>query len=315
MDRRWGGVLVLVIAVVAALAGNARAKQMTGSPVIAAIPGPPEVGACVLNPPDWNSRLPAGEPAVAVDGTVYLSVATGSCRPARYGEVVGVISNGLDYADPADGDKWDDPTSPDRQCSDLVDAYVGNDTGPATDSAVWFPAASVGSMLLGPSALQQRFGDRWLACVAVGYAGNSDGTRYTGSVRDAMRTLRFPSALAQCLGAEPAAAVVPVDCHDPHPAELMASFYTDDPRAADRAKLEASCPDIAAALTGMADPTAGGRLQVSTVTNNLPVYGDNGAMDPDHMVDVQSFCLIEATGSHVLTGPLLGLGGGELPLG
>ena len=307
--------LVLVVAVIAALVGNARTKQLAGSPVLAVIPGPPEVGACVLNPTDWNSRLPAGEPSVAVDGTVYLSVATGSCRPARYGEVAGVIADGLDYEPPATGDRSDDPNSPDRRCSDLVDEYVGN-TGSVTASATWYPAPSVGPMLLGPSALQQRFGARWLACVAVGYAGSASGTRYTGSVRDVMHTLRFPSALAQCLDAAPAAATVAtVDCRDPHPAELMASFYTDDPHAADRATLAKSCPAIAASLTGLSDPTAGGRLRVSTVTNNLPVYGDNGDMNPEHMVDVESFCLIEATGGRVLTGPLLGLGNGELPLG
>jgi len=30
---------------------------------------------------------------------------------------------------------------------------------------------------------------------------------------------------------------------------------------------------------------------------------------------VQSFCVIEAIGGHRLTGPLLGLGGGAVPLG
>ena len=316
VDRRWGGVLVLVVAVIAALAGSGRTKQVAGTADIAAIPGPPEVGACVLNPTDWNSRLPAGEPAVAADGTIFLSVATGPCRSARYGEVAGLVADGLDYRAPAGSDKWDDPNSPDRQCTDLVDAYIGNSAGPGTGPASWYPAPEVSAMLLGPSALQQRFGARWLVCAVVGHAGSSSGPRYTGSVRDVMHTLRFPSALAQCLDAVPtAAAVVPVDCAEPHEVELMASSYTDDPRATDRPALAASCPEVAASLTGMLDPTAGGRLRVSTVTNNLPVYGDGGTMDPDHMVDVQSFCVIEAIGGHRLTGPLLGLGGGAVPLG
>jgi hypothetical protein len=309
-------VLVLVVAVIAALAGNARTKQVAGTPNIAAIPGPPEVGACVLNPTDWNSRLPAGDPAVAVDGTVYLSVATGPCRAARYGEVVGLISEGLDYRSPATGDKWDDPTSPDRRCSEQVGAYVGSGAGSIGEHTSWSPAPGVGPLLLGPSALQQRFGARWLICAVVGYAGDTNGTRYTGSVRDVLHTWRFPSALAQCLHAIPAAAsVVAVDCGDPHRVELMAVFSTDDPSDADRATLAASCTDVASSLTGMADPTAGGRLRVSAVTNNLPVYGDSGAMDPDHLVDVLSFCVIQATRGRMLTGPLLGLGDGELPLG
>jgi hypothetical protein len=318
VDRRAVGVLVLVVAVIAALVGNARTKQVGGVAHRGPIPGPPQVGECVLDAPG-RSALESLAGASVDQGSEadYPSFRLGACAPQRFGEVAGVLPDGLDR--PANhGDPWGDPDSPQRSCSDMVDDYIASNTHPG-EGLDWWPAPSTWPIVIAPDAVQRVDGQRWLACAVSGFdpvGGNGDGIgiAYTGSVRGMMRTLRFPPELAQCLDNQPSASGSRlVECHQPHRAELLAVTFSSDPHSVDADALADRCVQLARSMTGLVDPTAGGRLQVRTIAAALPP--DPAAADAAGANPMQWSCTVEPLGGRVLVGPLLGLDGAPVPLG
>src|SRR6478609_5495260 len=151
VDRRLVGGLVLVMALVAALVGNARPTHVDGDAVPAAVPGPPSVGECVLGPLRTTA---AGAPAVLTSGTglSYAHVRTGPCAMARFGEVVGVLPDGLDYRAPVGADPADDPASPEQQCTARLVDYLGT-ADDAADPRRWWPSPWAQVGLSAPSQL------------------------------------------------------------------------------------------------------------------------------------------------------------------
>ena len=89
MDRRVGGMFLLVLVLVGALvAGHWAPKRLPGRAVLGPIPGPPKVGSCLVQDPgdqgwayDPNSQY-AAIPSLRFDET---------CRGRHYGEVVAVL--------------------------------------------------------------------------------------------------------------------------------------------------------------------------------------------------------------------------------
>ena len=125
MDRRLVGGLVLVVAVIAALAGNARTKQVNGGPVRGPVAGAPLVGDCLLQPASSYSGTVDGDIAASDDVAIYPSPPFGPCPTRRYGEVAAVIPDGLDYPSPAGMDTLTDPMAPQEFCWRATDDYVG----------------------------------------------------------------------------------------------------------------------------------------------------------------------------------------------
>ena len=307
--------LVLVVAVLAALVGNARTKHVAGSAVRGQVPGPPSVGECLLESPGVAvSGAFGGDPSsgyASTDGTGYPSLRLGSCSGRPFGEVAGVVTDGPDRRRSYQ-EAWGDPSSPESQCSDMVNAYLGT----PEDSDVppqWGPAPSSTLVLVGPSDLQRADGQHWLGCVAAGVDGTGMPTGYAGTVHGMMRTLRFPPELAQCLAVQPSTAgVTAVDCGQPHKAELLAISYADDSRPVQPDDAERSCVELARSMTGLAHPTAAGRIQVRVIA--VPLPPDPNTRDTSTANPTQWYCTIEPKGDNVLTGPLLGVGDGPLPV-
>ena len=323
MERRLVGALVLVLAVVAALAGNGRTKELAGTPERGPVPGPPKVGECVVE------RLEDRTFAVDTGGTggdfsgisdgseggSYLSTPTAvtrSCSDRRYGEVVAVIADGMDYLPPEQFTDEPDPDDPWMRCDAAVQGFL--DAAPIDDRE-WVPSASPSGALFGPSALQLALGQRWLGCAVMAYTASGEET-YVGSLAGSMRTLTIPPDFAVCLETVPQPNGIGGEvtaCDNPHQAEQFGAVYRDREVAADGRQLAASCPDLASALTRMPDPTAGGRLHIEVNEMRMLAYDEAG----DPLTDASAItyaCLLVANRDAKLTGPLLGLAEAPLPI-
>jgi hypothetical protein len=313
VDRRLGGVLVLVLALVATLAGNARTKQLAGDPVRGPLPDPPAVGDCVLEPLSQQVLNAFGSTQPARD---YPTPRTAPCTGTRYGEIVAVLAAGLDYVAPATGDAWSDTNSPANRCSSAAEMYLGvRDVD--HPSARWSPTAAIAVGAVGPGPVLSGAGQRWLACVVLAFgdsAASENTKRFTGTLRAALASLRLPPQLAQCVPVlpDPSAWEESIPCARPHRAELLGFAWSDQPDDVVKRRLTGECPELASKLTGLADPSGHGRLRVRVTSVQLPP--DASGTDPDGVGPVNYYCGIEATGGHVLTGPLLGLGEGPLPI-
>ena len=320
MDRRTGGALVLVIAVIAAFAGVFGTKVIAGDARRGPVEGPPDVGSCVLDAvaeEAFVSRYQV-DISVTLDGEIHPHVRTGPCTEPTYGEVVGVLADGLDYLPPNEGFISEDPGTPSKKCAELGRAFLSAGREPTDNTVQWHQAPMPSFDTIGPSEIQKRMGQRWLACRVVAYSA-SGGTQvpYGGTVRGAAASGGYPSEFARCSEDPPGRGfdVARIDCSLPHRSELLASASTSAPSTTVSQRLERECTDLAGTMTGMADPTAGGRLAVTYTEVAVPVYGESGAMDPLHMIDVSYACSLQVVGDGVLTGPLLGLGDGDVPLG
>lgn len=304
---------MLAVAVIAALAGNARTKQVAGDAVRGPLPPPPAVGDCVLEPLP-ESVLNAFSGPGEVDD--HLTARIAPCSGGRYGEVVAVVAAGLDYSAPTRGDVWTDQNSPANTCSAAAETYLGDEAVDYLHG--WSPATAMALGGVAPDPVLARAGQRWLACVVVGI-GEPEGAlrqtqRYSRTLRNALSSLRLPPELAQCAPALPAmgASVETVSCGRPHTAELFGTAASDRPDDAEQVRLTGECGDFVRKLSGTGDPTAGGRLRVRVTSVQLPP--DSADTGPDAVGPVYYYCGVEAVAGHVLTGPLLGLGIGPLPV-
>ena len=111
MDRRWAGLLIIFLVVVAAIAvPAANGREISGVAEPAAIPGPPQVGDC-LTRPETDAWSPGAHPT-------YRPQALEPCAAPRYGEVVSVIHDQRSHLPavptiqtPADSSTVTDPLS------------------------------------------------------------------------------------------------------------------------------------------------------------------------------------------------------------
>ncbi len=311
MDRRWGGLVILVIALVAAFAGAARSKPIAGTASLAPIPGPPAVGDCLLEP------APNGAGSSRREDDVVPALRIEACTGPRYGEVMAVIER-QDRS--RSGTLRDPPMDP---CRRVFDDYLG--AIERTELDRW-SGRSFADQLAVPTALQRSQGQDWVACLVVPM-GRPETARYTGTLRDVLRTRSYPSEFADCLPSLRLGDLpmhLAADCRTPHPGELL-GWLTLDRTEVRSSALRSSCTALAVDLTGLADPTAGGRLQldVRTSTTSLMMWtvddgrgsirvdGPEAAEGPVFEV----YCLLVPTAGKMLTGPLLGLADGPLPVG
>ena len=310
-NRRWTGLSVLAVALLlVAVAPAVFRAPIAGSAAIGPIPGPPVVGDCL--------RQPIGPAEQAPDGDLtFPPVRTGPCTGHRFGEVVAVVASpkvAPPIVSPIDGSVADPNTT---ACDDDVARYLGMSSAaaaPQRTGVFWavLPAA-VHSLRIKPSALQQLFGQRWVACVEYLDPEDDEQNRPGDYLRTARGTFDSgspPAAFSTCLSTLDATSVDIGDCYQAHPAELFALAFGS--AAISRSKLMTTCTALVSRYTAMSDPTAGGRLAVEVVA------GDTGKPVPDGVVDISSNgadCIVRPTADRVLTGPLMSLGAGPVPLG
>ena len=300
MHRRWAGLLVVVVAFVAVvIAARSHARPVSGYASATSVPGAPRVGDCVLQP------FAAGG-GWADPGGVYPPLRTGTCTGLRYGEVVAVVSGGLtDFsaaaqtaADPSKGVQDTNPLF--STCTRKVGDYIGIVPTAGTVPAllqIWHPPGVPDTTVIGPSTRQRAAGQRWLAC-AYDFPADAPGSK--SSLKDEFTSGQVPGVFAWCrTSADPAyPTYAPVACNIAHPVEEFGLLTAPAPAQ----QQEASCGQLVHQLTGMADPTDGGRLQIRVLV--APKVDD--AADP-------IYCVVAAVGPHTLNGPLLGLGSGPVP--
>lgn len=298
VNRRLLGLVVLVVAVVAAVAGTARVKIVPGSPMAAAFDGAPAVGDCLLVP------VPAAPPG---PDAVYPDLATGPCSGRRYGEVVGVVPGrapstvtgatdaplGVPYA---------------TVCTDAALNYLGQDRagdgGPAPIADLWYPVP-LGRSVYFAAITDPWKGPAWVACVLVPPQSAGRTADYPGSARGGARGGALPGAFSVCSGSE-GDAEGDADCAAPHLAEILGytGALASPPTLAD---LTVGCQELTTRLTGLTDPTAAGRLAVVLA----PHAGGGDEMGRDTVI---YRCELTAAAGRELTGPLLGVGDGPVPV-
>ena len=319
--RRAGLALLLAVLLLAVAVPQLVGRSIAGSPLSAAVPGPPAIGECVAAPVDgWNTGPPVrGE-------LTYPAVAVLPCGRLRSGEVIAVI--------PADQVVRPAPSSsaaetePDRNaqwCEGQLNGYLGLPAADSPDAQTrWQPLATLRTAVAGPTSLQRAFGQHWLSCIGYVAAG-LDGTAaaYDRTLRQGYTSGRLPRAAAQCLLSDDPQRQIQVPCSAPHQAELLGSGWT----ATSVAALTPTCRQLARQLTGMVDPTAGGALAVETAQQRVQIITIEPAGEPDADPDAAGspavgrstgealipVCMVAAAAHHALAGPLVDLGTGPVP--
>ncbi len=314
MDRRWGGLLIIFCVVVAAVVVPAAGgRQIHGVAQAAPIPGPPATGDC-LTVAETDGWLQGPHPS-------YRPQRLLPCAGERFGEVAAVITDRRTRVPaapriqtPADGSVLtDDPNQ--IPCSDASARYLGLTVGADHDwviASAWSSLSMVSTAPSGPSELQQRAGQNWVACVVFIHDPDGRSVSHSSSLRDTFTKATEPAALALCLDSSALASAQTAACDAPHTVEAFGVTTTARPGLSQQA-LDQSCHALVVQLTGMADPSGGGKLQIVAAT----VHGDSGTPSvglgkPDDDSGYAG-CLVVSPVGHRLQRTLLALGNKPIP--
>lgn len=308
MNRRWLGLVILTMVLVAGLVvARTAGPGLVGSALPEPAPGPPTAGDCVgvvdgappallsFNERDLGVRAP--------------TVTTAPCDGERAAEVVLVIEDARESPPaPVGAEDTFDPAIDD--CLTAGTAFVGA-AGTATDpSPGWTHQLRYLSAFAGPDDRQRAAGQHWLACVVrpAGWNPDEQELPYTGSLRDAVTTGVERDRTGVC-----ALDVVledPVTCDDPHRGESFGVTDTEEPSL--RAQWLDTCRSWVVSLTGLADPTAAGQLEVTLVVRD-DLTG-HFAGDAEIPAGAHLRCGIVTTDpGRLLTGSVRALGDQPLP--
>jgi hypothetical protein len=255
MDRRVGGALMLILALLAALVVPRALNPpiVDGAASIPPPPPPPPIGSCLKNAStsyalDANGVLEQAKPVQVVP-----------CTTSHGSEVLFVDPDVTLAKAPSGG-----PTELDTVIHDcLVSSnggwsYLGLDWPTWSEHpppGEWSPSAAFGVGIVGPHSDQRAQGARWVACV-IALPGQMLTVPLQGIVA---RSGGIPSELASCSVHTPGRfhVIEPgIACNQPHSMELFAKTsisLTSDQQAAttvSRVDLTTSCHSLAAAATG-----------------------------------------------------------------
>jgi hypothetical protein len=314
MGRRWGGLLIIMLVVVAAIAiPSAGGRQVSGTARPAPIPGPPAVGACLARPET--------DDALQSPNLDYRPQTFGPCGKRVFGEVAAVIGDHRSHEPaqptmqtPDDGSTLtDDPNQ--LPCLDASNRYlgltVGEDHMPMIVSD-WRPSSLMSVSLSGPNLTQRAAGQRWVACTVSLHDWDGNAASYQGTLEGAFALGTLPPALALCLDTANLASAEPESCDKPHHVEVFGVADTARPGLTQRA-LDGSCLALAERMTGMSDPSAQGQLQVRAATvhgeTGTPVVGLGTATDESGY----AACMAVTPETHQLQRTLLALRNKPLP--
>jgi hypothetical protein len=306
MDRRqWGVVMLVTVLLLALLVPVIGGRRMPGVAARVPIPGPPQVGDCL------TTEVGSGRSALAYAQTTVFAPSLGPCGEHNYGEVVFLASDSSSF--PASVvNRMSNPEP--LACESSAAGYLGwpTDSPQPADPAPgsvdrmlgnWRPAATAAVALIGPDLAQYLVGQDWIACVVLPqvapYAGSGRGGLAGGSA----------DAFGVCVvdGGMPVQQAVP--CSDAHRSEIFATIAAQDQtRAVD---LE-SCFRLVQRLTDMADPTAGGALQIEVATDRSVVAMTHTVQAPA-VAARAGRCVVTALGERRLGASLVGIGDRPLP--
>ncbi len=296
------GIALLVLAVVGAIVLGARhQKLVAGSATPASLTEAPKVGDCVLEPlPDWQQPPEMSEVA--------------PCGQRKFGEVVAVMPGSLNnYLASMNTDRGDDPVTPEGTCVRVGSAFLGlpsTAADPRTHPTTWYPSPSIGMQVVQPNALARRFGADWTACVVRIFSNStSSGPSYTGTLAAVNTTFGYPPEAATCWRTMQKREWPPVSCRTPHAVEEFGSVGDLDPTMTSASSLHGSCLQLVSRMTGKVDPTAGGVLLIRVVLSGSYLSDQNSTVTL-----VNYSCLVEVRPGEQLTGPLLNLEDGPIPL-
>lgn len=237
----------------------------------------------------------------------------GGCAGLHFGEVVAVVDHRL--AVPIDAPSVLDPYQ--KWCSPALNDWTGLVPDPFAPNWVLEIQADrqVSVVFTGPDQRQLASGQLWVACIAVPQVTDSHGgtsTSYVGSIRNGFSHLPAPPGLSSCWEQmQPTyGASGSVECASGHRVEVLGhKSVTGAPGAGSSASndQDGSCAQFARTVTGMADPTAGGRLTVQSQVSE-PADAQPGVM-------ADAWCVMSpSVPTQYLFGPLLGLGNAPVPL-
>lgn len=290
-----GAALVVVMAI-SALQGRAVPGRAVASPV----PPRPQVGDCATAEvtPQFLEQVYSGEVPV---------LTSQPCDGARAGEVISITEGTSDVR---------------TECFKAASGYVGLtpiDLGslavqnsPATE---WIPNVRLVAFNFRPSPLQAAAGQRWSACVMVG--AGLEGLQplpFQESPRDAaIRGGTSFDRFSVCADTQMPERLIP--CGEPHRYELIAgSLSVGGTEAASLASCRAKITEV----TGLIDPSAGGRLQVATISYTVDQKTEK-LVETTYAAAQQggaslSCVVTPASADEVLTGSLYGLNDRPLPI-
>lgn len=314
MDRRWGGLLVIFLVVIAAVVvPSAGGRQIPGVAQPAPVPGPPKIGDC-LTVAETDGWLQGPHPT-------YDPQRLAPCDAARFGEVAAVITDHRSHVPavpriqtPADGSVvTDDPNQ--GPCFDASARYLG--LRPAADHAsviasYWSSLSMLSTAPSGPTALQQRAGQNWVACIVFVHDQDGRSLPYPDSLADTFALGTEPAALAVCLDSANLGSAQSTSCDQPHAVEAFGATATARPGLSQEL-LDRSCLALVGQMTGMNDPTAHGQLTVEAAT----IHGETGTPSvglgkPDDESGYAA-CLVVSPEKHQLRHTLLALGDKPIP--
>lgn len=311
MDKRWGGLLVVVVALTAALAlSGSLALRVPGAALVGPPPGPPEVGDCVAAPLD---SLPL--PGDGVTGGYHVAK-TLPCNGSRFGEVAAVLTDPTpapepvtrQSVDPATGEPITSTSWPEdgntAVCAARAATYAGV---PTDDGTGWRSAAQINSAIVQPDVRQSAAGQHWIACLVV--AAPNAAVAYSTPIRG-MYADGYPADLiSRCGPSVDAFDSIQTSCGSAHRTEYFG--FTTVLASTSLSKLQANCAAEIARRTRVPDPTMGGAFRVSVSAYYFSV---NGYQMGGLQAGGSASCKLEAVDPHrVLDHSLAGLGARPIP--
>lgn len=303
MDRRVAGIAVLVLALIAVVvAPSIGGRRTVGTAVALRFSDPPAVGDCV-SPLPVGSVQSNGRTPELPDSTIPVVPCDGSIG----GEVVGVwMTPAAAQADQAGSRRggpcyWQAAAFAGLQRSNSsTDVFGSAMTGPV----YWKPTIGFDPINIVPDPVAVAGGQQWVACLVV----PTKETSYRGTLQDAFTSGRMPDGFGLCWDRDDldyAAALVP--CNTPHPAELLATGWVQNRALTTLSAIQQSCVAVAGRIMRTADPTRAGAISIVTDPVRL-----DGAAREDAPLAVN--CFAAAVSPQQLTGTVIGLADGPLPL-
>jgi hypothetical protein len=297
--RRLGGVLLLIAAVLGSLLLTRIGGVRIGGSAIA-VPGAaePRPGDClreVSGPLVDSSRGVFVEPPPASVGET--SVSFSDCAEEHVGEVVAFRRPPSPSGAVATGD------ADARWCHDLAMGYRSHSSERlvAASGGLWEPTADHRSI-----AVVSAFAEYpWGACAVLAPGLES----YSGSYVQSLAGRPVPAPFGRCRSGDHADRWV--SCSSPHPVQQFGVAVRAGmlPRGA-----VDGCRELVRVMTGMPDVNAGGLLKIQVV-GGRSTPGGNVDDSTAEKEPVFARCRLIAVGPNLLTGSLIGIGTGQLPLG
>ena len=314
MGRQGTGLVALLLALcVAIVVPNLAPQRIRGAATLSPPPPPPVAGSCVLQAFDLTSVALSGPTGLQ---PVYPQPSTGPChgQGVVYGQISAVI------ADPSYplllDSSGQDPT--DARCpgaGPAEDLPAGSDAG--TSYGHWHVGLLTATVVIEPTARQAAAGQHWLACaIAVTQSRSTTVSPYllnqarglSAPISQWRRSRPVAQAVGQCLITSSSIDST-TDCSITHAAESFGDTTSPLTRS-----LIDSCRILIGNLTGMPDPTAGGRLHLQVLS-----YDTNGnqvtATAQQTSTDTGQVCMIDGGGRTYLKDTLLALGDQPVPFG